>query len=113
MKNTGMKNTGMKNAVMIEINAKDIYFSLDITEAVLIDIIEHGIVAPLLGDNSQTWVFHSNAFNVIKKASRLRRDLELEWQAIALVLDLLEQRDFLKAENTVLKQRLSRFIVDE
>lgn len=46
---------------------------------------------------------------LVKKAARIQHDLSLDWSAIALVLQLLDERDELIAENQMLKQHLSRF----
>ncbi|MNC74969.1 Chaperone modulatory protein CbpM [compost metagenome] len=47
-----------------------------------------------------------------KRAAKLRRDLELEWEGVALALDLLEEVQQLRAENRMLKQRLGRLVVE-
>jgi chaperone modulatory protein CbpM len=46
---------------------------------------------------------------VVKRALRLRRDLDLEWAGIALALELMAELEQLRHENSQLKQRLSRF----
>jgi chaperone modulatory protein CbpM len=45
-----------------------------------------------------------------KRASALQKDLELEWEGVALALDLLEEVQQLRAENQMLKQRLGRLV---
>ncbi|MFJ2712050.1 chaperone modulator CbpM, partial [Pseudomonas sp. NPDC087346] len=47
-----------------------------------------------------------------KRAAKLRRDLELEWEGVALALNLLEEVQELRAENQMLKQRLGRLVVE-
>ncbi|MOA63802.1 Chaperone modulatory protein CbpM [compost metagenome] len=47
-----------------------------------------------------------------KRAAKLRRDLELEWEGVALALDLLEEVQQLRAENRMLKQRLARLVIE-
>jgi chaperone modulatory protein CbpM len=49
---------------------------------------------------------------LIRRALRLHRDLDLDWEDVAFVNDLLEERDRLLAENRVLRQRLARFLQD-
>lgn len=44
----------------------------------------------------------------VQRATRYGSDLGLNWQGIALVLDLLEQRDRLNLENAALLKRLQR-----
>jgi chaperone modulatory protein CbpM len=47
-----------------------------------------------------------------KRAAKLRHDLELEWEGVALALDLLEEVQQLRAENRMLKQRLARLVIE-
>jgi chaperone modulatory protein CbpM len=47
-----------------------------------------------------------------KRAAKLRRDLELEWEGVALALDLLDEVKQLRAENRMLRQRLGRLVVE-
>ncbi|MFD2407206.1 chaperone modulator CbpM [Azorhizophilus paspali] len=41
---------------------------------------------------------------------RLQRELELDWQAVAVALDLLDEVGRLRAENENLRRRLLRFV---
>ena len=43
-----------------------------------------------------------------RRALRLQRDLHLEWEAVALVLELLVERDRLRDENAQLQRQLQR-----
>ncbi|MBP5072783.1 chaperone modulatory protein CbpM, partial [Pseudomonas chlororaphis] len=49
---------------------------------------------------------------VAKRAAKLRRDLELEWEGVALALELLDEVRELRMENQMLKQRLGRLLVE-
>lgn len=78
----------------------------------LIEVVEHGIVEPMIEKpraEPEQWTFTVNCLNTVQRATRLQQDLGLNWQGIALVLDLLEQRDRLKDENAALLRRLQRF----
>lgn len=78
----------------------------------LIEVVEHGIVEPMIEEphaEPEQWTFTVNCLNTVQRATRLQQDLGLNWQGIALVLDLLEQRDRLKDENAALLRRLQRF----
>lgn len=79
------------------------------TDAVY-EVIEHGIVEPVEGGNEAEWRFESHVTTLLQKALRLQRDLDINWQGIAMVLDLLEERDQLLQQNRMLQQRLSRFL---
>jgi chaperone modulatory protein CbpM len=72
-----------------------------------IEIVSLGILAPA-GDTPETWVFDLHMISTARRALRLQRDLHLDWEAVALVLDLLSERDRLQAENQHLQRRLQR-----
>jgi chaperone modulatory protein CbpM len=61
----------------------------------VIDMVEYGILDPQ-GD-AQAWVFNARAVVRTKKALRLHRDLAINWQGIALILDLLDEIQQLRA----------------
>lgn len=78
----------------------------------VIEIVEHGIVEPEgAGHAPENWQFGPHALIVARRATRLRRELELGWAAIALALQLLDDVDHLRQENHMLRQRLGRFVV--
>jgi chaperone modulatory protein CbpM len=74
----------------------------------VIDLIEHGALAPI-GSRPEDWRFSATETNLIRRAERLHRELDVAWENIALVLQLLEQRDALRTEIVRLRQRLLRF----
>lgn len=73
--------------------------------------IEHGIIDPS-GNCPQEWLFDSNQLDLLRKASRLRNDLELDWNGLALAIDLLEELTCLRNENKVMKNRLKKILQD-
>ncbi|MDP1932555.1 MAG: chaperone modulator CbpM [Gammaproteobacteria bacterium] len=77
----------------------------------LFEIVEYGIITPQ-GDSPDDWRFDLHMISTAKRALRLQRDLHLEWSAIALVLELLDEREQLRRENAMLQQRLERFLCD-
>lgn len=84
-----------------------------ISEQVVVTIVEHGIARPVAGESSTSWVFDTASAQWMKKALRLRRDLELDWIAVAMVVDLLQRQERLQRENRRLQQRLQRFLLEE
>ena len=74
----------------------------------LLEIVEYGILQPS-GQPPAEWLFDAGALVVVKRALRLRRDLDLEWAGIALALELMAELEQLRHESSQLKQRLSRF----
>ncbi len=83
-----------------------------VSESVVIDLVKHEIAIPSSGESSVDWVFDSVSATWVRKAIRLHRDLDLEWVAVAMVIDLLRQRERLEGENRTLRQRLERFALE-
>jgi chaperone modulatory protein CbpM len=89
----------------------EICHTCNTSEDVLIQLVDHGIIEPR-GDSPDEWRFDSRMVVVARRAARLRRDLDLEWEGIALALTLLEEVEKLRSENSMLHQRLRRFLVE-
>lgn len=80
-----------------------------IEKEAVIDIVEYGIAKPIAGKDAMDWVFDISSVHWMKKAARLSRDLEIDWVAVALVIDLLQQRESLQRENERYQRQLQRF----
>ena len=80
---------------------------------VIVDIVEYGIVVPVEGEEVSKWVFATDSVYWIKKAVRLYHDLEIDWVAVAMLIDLLQQKESLLQENRAYRQQLRRFIEGE
>lgn len=65
--------------------------------AQLCELVDEGVIAPL-GSGPQDWVFEGSALRRVRTASRLARDLQLNAAATALVLNLLDEIEALRAE---------------
>jgi len=57
----------------------------------VIELVEFGILEPRSGRAPREWQFAGNDLVRLKKALRLRRDLDVNLPGIALSLDLLEE----------------------
>jgi chaperone modulatory protein CbpM len=101
----------MMDTVIVYLRLDEICHTCDTSEDVLIQLVDHGIIEPR-GDSPEEWRFDSRMVVVAKRAARLRRDLDLEWEGIALALTLLEEVEKLRSENSMLHQRLRRFLVE-
>tara|TARA_R110001592_G_scaffold363352_2_gene684772 strand:+ start:33532 stop:33837 length:306 start_codon:yes stop_codon:yes gene_type:complete len=73
------------------------------------EIVEHGIIEPI-GTAPDEWLFSPTMLTVTKKAVRLHRDLEVDWEGIALAIELLDEVEQLREQNLYLQRRLSRFV---
>jgi len=71
----------------------------------VVEIVETGIVQPA-GKRPDDWVFDTQMLAILKKAQRLQRDLEIDWNGVALALGLMEELEAVRAENTRLRQLL-------
>ncbi|MEZ5555988.1 chaperone modulator CbpM [Haliea sp.] len=83
---------------------------------VVIEIVEYGIVRPanLSRETSESdqWLFDTTSIRWLKKALRLHRDLEIDWLAVAMVVDLMRENEILQKENDTYQRQLARFIKD-
>jgi chaperone modulatory protein CbpM len=95
----------------LEISMQDICYQLKITEVVCVELVEYGIVEPRGNEPSQ-WLFSPTMVSALKRAVRLHRDLEMDWAEVALISDLLDEREKLQIENQLLQRRLNRFLID-
>ena len=99
---------------MSEINyyltLEEVTQSVHVTLDTVITIVDHGIVEPR-GEQPQEWLFDPHMLGTLRRAARLQRDLELDWDAIALAVSLIEQVQELRRENRCLRQQLG-FLID-
>ena len=99
----------MMSTLVVQLDMQTLCREADLPAAYVIEIVEHGIVEPS-GRTPEEWLFDDQAPVLAKRAAKLQRDLELEWEGVALALELLEEVQQLRSENSMLKQRLGRFL---
>ena len=80
-------------------------------EHFVIQCVEHGI-AQVSGQHAVEWTFSAASARRIRKAWRLHRDLDLHLGSLALILELLDERDRLHQEVMELRLRLARWEQD-
>jgi chaperone modulatory protein CbpM len=80
--------------------------SVRLSTETVVTIVDCGIVEPH-GDQPQQWLFEPRMVKLIQRACRLQRDLELDWPAVALALDLIEDLHRLREENRRLRRQLA------
>lgn len=71
------------------------------------DFVTHEIVKPS-GNAPEQWVFDLSQLHRAKKALRLQRDFEVNLSAMALVLDLLDELERLRAKAALLEKHFTR-----
>lgn len=102
----------MTESPVLHISIEEICQSVSISEDFILELVQYSIVVPVEGGSPREWLFNPDSVSVIKKATRLHRDLAIDLADLALVLNLLDEIDVLKDENNRLKQRLNRFLID-
>jgi chaperone modulatory protein CbpM len=73
-------------------------------EPILRELVEYGALSPA---DPRTLVFSATCVSRVRTAARLREDLELDTQAMALALSLLERIDALQGELLALRARMA------
>jgi chaperone modulatory protein CbpM len=96
--------------IVFKVSLQELCVQEGITETLVIEVVEHGIALPLSGDDFSDWMFESSSVHWMKKAIRLYHDLDIDCVSIAMVIDLLQQKDDLQIENEHLKNQLERFV---
>ncbi|MFB8831828.1 chaperone modulator CbpM [Azotobacter sp. CWF10] len=101
----------MTTTLTVQLTLEECSQLVEAPAASLIEIVEYGIVDPD-GGSPRDWRFDAVALGRLRQALRLQRELELDWQAVAVAvaLDLLDEVARLKAENESLRRRLLRFM---
>ena len=97
----------MSNTLVIDM--QELCEVVDLPAAFVIEIVEHGILEPQ-GRQPDEWLFDSAALSIARRAVKLHHELQMEWDGVALALDLLEELEQVRAENRMLRQRLGRFL---
>lgn len=98
---------------IIHISCSELCDSECIDEHFILEAVEYGVINPIEGTQFSNWFFSVNEVVWFKKAIRLQKDLELDWIALALVVELLQSKYLLEQENQHLRQRLERFILQD
>lgn len=97
------------STLIVQLDMQTFCQEADLPAAYVIEIVEHGIVEPS-GRTPEEWLFDEQASVLARRAAKLQRDLDLEWEGVALALELLEAVQQLRSENSMLRQRLGRFL---
>lgn len=102
----------MTHVAIFQLSFGELCESANLGKALLVELVEHGIVSPAQGTSHDEWYFDASAVGILNKARRIHEELLLDWADVRLVLNLLQRIDILEAENSRLKQRLGRFVLE-
>lgn len=80
-----------------------------VTPELLRVMVSEGVLSAR-GDHPSRWVFSATSVTRVRRACRLRHDLELDYSGLALALDLMEERDRLRAEVRQLRNHLRNLV---
>ena len=75
-----------------------------LSESEIRELVDAGALLPV-NAQEQPWTFGADCVVTVRRASRLREDLELDMHALALALTLLEQIRALESELSQLRAR--------
>ena len=79
------------------------------SESGILELIDAGVLAPA-GAHERSWMFRADCVLQVRRAVRLRDELELDTHALALALALLARIEMLEMEVARLVAQRPRFI---
>ncbi len=101
----------METSLSVELTLEEICDICNVSTEIMIMMVEEGVIEPS-GESPNEWCFDIKMLSLTKRASRLHRDFDIDWNAIPLYLDMINELTKLRAENKLLKQRLGRFLLE-
>ena len=107
-----MGEEGMSSTLM-SITGIELCEQEHVPRTILVELVVHEIAQPLEGSSTRDWVFDVTSAQWLRRAIRLQRDLDIDWVAVAMLIDLLRERERLHIENSSLRQRLERFLIGD
>ncbi|MGM0450184.1 MAG: chaperone modulator CbpM [Pseudomonadota bacterium] len=93
---------------LMRLTLHDLCHDCQVHAEYVIELVEFGVVQPREGRSPREWVFAGEDLVRVKKAERLRRDLEVNLPGVALSLDLLEELHRLRRRVDDLERDLLR-----
>ncbi len=95
--------------LLFSVSTQELCQYQELSQHLIVEVVEHGIAHPVEGRDVVDWVFDVSSVRWLKKAVRLHYDLELDWIAVATVIELLQENESLRKKNQCLEQQLNRF----
>jgi len=97
---------------MLRVSIAEICERQEVSHTLVLHLVELEIARPVAGERIEEWVFDATGAHWLEKALRLRRELDIEWDAVGMLVELMRQREELWRENAALRRQLSRFVSD-
>lgn len=97
---------------MLRVSVTEFCEREEVTHTLVVTLVELEVARPVEGDEVNDWVFDATGAHWLEKALRLHRELEIDWEAVGMLIELMRQREDLRRENHALRQRLARFLED-
>ncbi len=97
---------------LVKVTATEFCEREGVNYQLVVSLVELDIAQPIEGQRAEDWVFDATGAHWLEKALRLRRELELEWEAVGMLVELMRQREELRRENAALRHQLARFLTD-
>lgn len=87
-----MKKTTRRGDILETLSLHELCRFCQSDEDWVVELVAQGVLEPA-GSSMQSWRFQGQSISRAKKASRLNRDLGINAAGVAMVLELLEERD--------------------
>ena len=100
-------------STVIQITVSELCEREELSRPVVVQLVQYDIAQPLAGASIEDWIFDVTSAHWMQRAIRLQRDLDIDWIAVAMLIDLLQERERLREDNRCLRQRLGRFLVED
>ncbi len=98
-----MVKSTLSGDILDALSLEDLCRFCQAEEAWVIELVEHGVLTPT-GRAGPDWRFAGDSLRRARKARRLARDLGVNLAGIAIVLDLLDERDAALRRLTAMKE---------
>lgn len=88
----------------LELSLEELCLSCQVTSDFISELVEYGAIEPLK-ISMESWRFDATALRRIRAILRLQRDLEVNLSGAALVLDLMDEIEKLRAQVEFLEKQ--------
>jgi chaperone modulatory protein CbpM len=96
--------------IVLSISLHELCQYEELTEKLIIEVVDHGIAEPVSGKDVPDWAFDVASVHWLRKAVRLHYDLEIDWISVAMVIELLQKNEVLQKQIQCYEQQLKRFV---